>query len=425
MVLAPAMPRGMRNGSMQDGAIGYAGHAERKRVNVQPNSAWLTSETTACSLTLETVPKHKDCKLPKYANYAAAFRRVGLQALEETEKLKSEINEKAKQAAAIRAAHAQQRQVDGAPASRKEDPPRSALPKQQNPSESAGVDFDALMQAQSTPHSVLHPGLVSMPRNSSQDQGEIVDSGTTSMAQYGGMDTENLARTVESGEEQTGQYGIMQVEESGYPPVSEVDTRNTNSYEENARWQVPPDGVPGPQVGQYPYHVQVGRPVVVRHVPRPNKAFPSEDLAKTDYERLRQRLELYGLQEKVVRGDGNCQFRAISDQLYGDPERHKEVREQVILQLRNNEALYRDYVADDDGGFEAYLNRMAQDGAWGDHITLQAAADVYCVRFSIISSYPGDEFLIKIEPNGQESSPIYWLSFWAEVHYNSLYPNYK
>lgn len=375
-------------------------------------------------MTLETVPKHKDCKLPKYASYAAAFRRVGLQALEETEKLKVEINARAKRAAAKKAA-IQKRHVEGLPVSQKESPTDSVAPKQQSPSESTGVDFDALMQAPSTPHSVLQPGLASILRDTGESQAEFSEPATKPSMQYENFNEEHPANTVMTGEEQIRQLDNMGVEGSGYPPVSELDLAGNNSYQETATWYAPSDGGPGSQIGQHPQQVQVGRPVVVQHVPRPIKAFPSEDLAKTDYERLRQRLDLYGLQEKVVRGDGNCQFRAISDQLFGDPERHREVRDMVMMQLRNRQELYRDYVADEAGGFDAYLDRMAQDGAWGDHITLQAAADVYCVHFSIISSYPGDEFLIKIEPNGHESNAIYWLSFWAEVHYNSLYPSYK
>jgi hypothetical protein len=40
------------------------------------------------------------------------------------------------------------------------------------------------------------------------------------------------------------------------------------------------------------------------------------------------RLQLYGLREKAIgdSGDGNCQFRALADQLWRDPNRHAEAR---------------------------------------------------------------------------------------------------
>lgn len=34
---------------------------------------------------------------------------------------------------------------------------------------------------------------------------------------------------------------------------------------------------------------------------------------------------MYGLKEKVVRGDGNCQFRALADQLFNDANRHEVI----------------------------------------------------------------------------------------------------
>lgn len=78
---------------------------------------------------------------------------------------------------------------------------------------------------------------------------------------------------------------------------------------------------------------------------------------------LRYRLQLYGLVENKIQGDGNCQvyfffflfliiviadgvsrsvslvyiffsqFRSLSDQLYRSPEHHNFVREQVVNQV--------------------------------------------------------------------------------------------
>ena len=145
---------------------------------------------------------------------------------------------------------------------------------------------------------------------------------------------------------------------------------------------------------------------------------PTTDEAATDHTRLDTRLKLYNLREKVVRGDGNCQFRAVADQLFRDQERHAECRAVVINQLRRASDDYAPYVPED---FDAYVDSMAKDTAWGDHITLQAAADAYGVRMCVISSYR-DNFLVEITPKTQRSARVCWISFWAEVHYNSVYP---
>lgn len=39
-----------------------------------------------------------------------------------------------------------------------------------------------------------------------------------------------------------------------------------------------------------------------------------------------ERLKQEGFQMKVVAGDGNCMFRAVADQIYGDEDMHEQVR---------------------------------------------------------------------------------------------------
>ena len=144
---------------------------------------------------------------------------------------------------------------------------------------------------------------------------------------------------------------------------------------------------------------------------------PAPDLAHADHNKLDTRLRLYGLKEKKVRGDGNCQFRALADQLFRDQERHAEIRAAVVAQLRRAREAYSVFVPED---FDAYVREMSRATTWGDHITLQAAADAYGVAMCVISSYK-DNFVIEIQPTAKRSERVLWISFWAEVHYNSIY----
>jgi len=194
-----------------------------------------------------------------------------------------------------------------------------------------------------------------------------------------------------------------------------------------------------------------------------------------DHDVLLARLDAFGLREKVVSGDGNCQFRALSDQLFRTPEYYEEVRKNVVGQLRKYASRYAAYVvaANEEGGskntpssssspqssteeaksaffmmqtaYSNYCDDMASDGTWGDHVTLQAAADLYGAQITVVTSYL-DNGVLEITPirtsssnkKGGDSSPPddgknpswsekfgernLWLSFWAEVHYNSVYP---
>ncbi|CAO2830399.1 unnamed protein product [Amaranthus hypochondriacus] len=158
--------------------------------------------------------------------------------------------------------------------------------------------------------------------------------------------------------------------------------------------------------------------IPVPHVPRINGEIPSMDEATSDHQRLLDRLQLYNLVERKVQGDGNCQFRALSDQFYRTPEHHKFVRQQVVNQLKSEPEYYEEYVPMEYG---EYLKKMSKSGEWGDHVTLQAAADSYGVKIFLITSFK-DTCDMEIIPKIQRSKRVIFLSFWAEVHYNSIYP---
>nr|AFK48767.1 unknown [Lotus japonicus] len=68
-----------------------------------------------------------------------------------------------------------------------------------------------------------------------------------------------------------------------------------------------------------------------------------------------------------------------------------------------------------------YLEKMTKSGEWGDHVTLQAAADSYGVRIFVMTSFK-DTCCIEILPHFEKPKGVIFLSFWAEVHYNSIYP---
>ncbi|CAN6248453.1 unnamed protein product, partial [Urochloa humidicola] len=110
----------------------------------------------------------------------------------------------------------------------------------------------------------------------------------------------------------------------------------------------------------------------IPHVPRINTYFPTYSDATMDHYRLLDRLNAYGLFEVRVAGDGNCQFRALSDQLYRSPDYHKHVRKEIVKQLKEHNSLYEGYVP---MKYKHYCKKMKKSGEWGDHVTLQAAAD--------------------------------------------------
>ncbi|KAL0545923.1 hypothetical protein IC582_015820 [Cucumis melo] len=155
----------------------------------------------------------------------------------------------------------------------------------------------------------------------------------------------------------------------------------------------------------------------IPHTPRVNGEIPNVNDATLDHERLSGRLVTYGLAELQMEGDGNCQFRALADQLFRNPDYHKHVRKAVIKQLKKFRKLYEGYVP---MKYKTYLKKMKKSGEWGDHVTLQAAADRFGAKICLVTSFR-DTCYIEILPKDNSPHKELWLSFWCEVHYNSLY----
>ncbi|XP_030546578.1 OVARIAN TUMOR DOMAIN-containing deubiquitinating enzyme 11 isoform X2 [Rhodamnia argentea] len=155
----------------------------------------------------------------------------------------------------------------------------------------------------------------------------------------------------------------------------------------------------------------------IPHTPRVIGEIPDVNEATLDHERLSERLATYDLEELQIEGDGNCQFRALADQLFGNSDHHKIVRKEIIKQLKHERKLYEGYVP---MKYKSYLKKMKKSGEWGDHVTLQAAADRFVAKINLVTSFKETSY-IEIVPNGKNPTKELWLSFWSEVHYNSLY----
>lgn len=144
-----------------------------------------------------------------------------------------------------------------------------------------------------------------------------------------------------------------------------------------------------------------------------------EDVSFLDHRsQLQRHLADFDLAEHAVTGDGACQFRAIAHQIYGDESKHAEVRAKVVAVLKKQRKRYGDFVVD--ASYDVFLKRMSKPNEWGDHLTLQAAADHYRMRICLVTSYRDKPFLHLVPSGLIQHTHTIWLSFWAEVHYNSI-----
>ncbi|XP_078579008.1 uncharacterized protein LOC144863557 [Branchiostoma floridae x Branchiostoma japonicum] len=121
-------------------------------------------------------------------------------------------------------------------------------------------------------------------------------------------------------------------------------------------------------------------------------------------------------------------FHAVADQLFCKEGRrisHLDLRKQAVNFLRENpHNRGGDHLSAfvPEGNWDKYLDDMSRDGTWGDHIVLQAMADMLGHDISIVSSVEAENYVTILTPSnriGSASGPLL-LGHYAENHYASL-----
>ena len=71
--------------------------------------------------------------------------------------------------------------------------------------------------------------------------------------------------------------------------------------------------------------------------------------------------------------------------------------------------------------WDAYCAWMASPSAWGDHVSMFAAAQLFQVHVRLVSSIPGAHFVIAIPPlAAPQTERAIWLAHWGDSLYGSL-----
>lgn len=122
-----------------------------------------------------------------------------------------------------------------------------------------------------------------------------------------------------------------------------------------------------------------------------------EDPAQVEKE-LNIQLRSMGLYAANTMGDGNCLFRALSDQLYGYPHQHGILREQVCDYLATKADKFAAFI-DVEKPFEEYVRTMRQSGTYGGHLELSAFAQLQQKEIKIVQ--PGLVYIV----SGDDESP--------------------
>ena len=128
--------------------------------------------------------------------------------------------------------------------------------------------------------------------------------------------------------------------------------------------------------------------------------------------------------EWVIRNmlpDGNCLFRAVAEQVYGDTSMCDRVREQTMDHEENARHVFSQFV---DEPFDDYLNRMRRNGQCADNPELQAIAELFCRPIKVYAAESGKLTTFKCgtdeESVGKSLNPPILLMYINGDHYNSI-----
>lgn len=138
-----------------------------------------------------------------------------------------------------------------------------------------------------------------------------------------------------------------------------------------------------------------------------------------DFERERQfEIDIRrakGYEVKKMMEDGNCLFRAVADQVYGDSELYDLVRQMCIDYMEQERDHFSQFITE---GFTSYCKRKRRDKVYGNNVEIQAMCEMYN-RPIHIYSYTTEPINIFHGSYNTDTPPIR-LSYHHGNHYNSL-----
>jgi OTU domain-containing protein 5 len=141
------------------------------------------------------------------------------------------------------------------------------------------------------------------------------------------------------------------------------------------------------------------------------------DLAPNREKLFENILHLNQLKIIPVNGDGNCLFRSVSHQLYGDDSFHQLIRETAMHYISMERGYFSQFIIGGIEKIEDYITQMSRSGNWGDDLEIQAMSEIYDKAFNIFaySSKP-----IRTFHEDQGTGRPIRLAYHGQSHYNSI-----
>jgi len=124
----------------------------------------------------------------------------------------------------------------------------------------------------------------------------------------------------------------------------------------------------------------------------------------------------------IIKGDGNCLFRAILYSLIGEDTGYKSLRKDVCNFIIANKEKYKSYFVHDEKGLISEMKKMKKNGIWGTNLELYAASEMLHFNFEVFNSA---DFSLYCSCEHFSDFPTIYLEYENSIHFNSLIPIQK
>ena len=132
-------------------------------------------------------------------------------------------------------------------------------------------------------------------------------------------------------------------------------------------------------------------------------------------EKFSEELKKLGFYIKEVKGDGNCLFRSVSEQLEGNENNYEIYRQKCVDYMKENKDAFIPFLEEEEP-IDTYIEKISKDGEWGGNLEIYALSMALNANFYIyIHEQP-----IYIVKTVDETTNNIMMTYHNGKHYNSL-----
>ena len=130
---------------------------------------------------------------------------------------------------------------------------------------------------------------------------------------------------------------------------------------------------------------------------------------------FKQELQKIGYYIREVRGDGNCLFRSVAEQIEEDQNNFEKYRKITTDYMEEHKEEFQPFI-EDDQTIDDYIKSMKEDKEWGGNLEIYALSKALHANFYVyIHNHP--MYVVK---NFTDPKKNIMLTYHDGKHYNSL-----